>query len=220
MPLKKSQISSLIKKREIWILRGNYILVLLGLIWLKTGSLIPRELVFYFTFFILTCPPFLHALLRKEDPLFGEFWSWSKKTLFCLCLGFLLILFFHLALLFYLHNQKEWMYPKDFPYLQILLFQLLWIAFPEEYFFRAYLQQNLEKNYDSQENSFFLALLESSLLFALAHGILRWHWSGLAVFFPSLLFGYAYQKSKALSVPIIIHGFANWGYLWIWAGVK
>ncbi len=53
-----------------------------------------------------------------------------------------------------------------------------------------------------------LANVVSSLLFTLLHIPLQGG-VGLLVFFPSLLFGYVYQRSRNLIVVVLLHALAN-----------
>ncbi len=85
---------------------------------------------------------------------------------------------------------------------------ILFTALPEEWFFRAYFMQRLETFIDNK----WIANGVASSLFTLLHiptqGVM-----GLAVFIPSLVFGYVYQRSKNLLLVVMLHALFNLVYL-------
>ncbi len=94
--------------------------------------------------------------------------------------------------------------------LSFLLTQLLLVALPEEFFFRGYLQSRLGDNIK--------AVVIVSVLFAIGHFITVCLWGshdmGLCVqslltFFPSLVMGYLYLRTRSLWSSIIFHFLAN-----------
>jgi len=89
---------------------------------------------------------------------------------------------------------------------------LLLTALPEEWFFRAYFMTQLERYFASMHNRHtaiaWTANTTASLLFALLH-IPTQGWFGLSVFFPSLFFGWIYQKQKSLTFVIVLHAISN-----------
>ena len=91
-----------------------------------------------------------------------------------------------------------------------ILTQLLLVALPEEVFFRGYLQNKLGNNIKG--------VIIVSLLFAVGHFITLCLGGGhniaicsqaILTFFPSLVMGYLYFKTKTLWASIIFHFFAN-----------
>ena len=112
---------------------------------------------------------------------------------------------------------------------------LVFTALPEEWFFRAYLMLRLEcliqdisqsarvrgiyqkiygnkNNYNEVTFSTLVvkntANITTSVFFALMHLPVQ-GWVGLMVFFPSLLFGWLYQKTSDLFLVILLHGLSN-----------
>ncbi len=87
----------------------------------------------------------------------------------------------------------------------LLFFDALWLlgmtlsAFAEELFFRAYLMKRFSN-------------LRVSLMFVIPHLILNPGILSLLTFFPSLFFGYAYQKTKSLAFVSFLHLFSNLVY--------
>jgi membrane protease YdiL (CAAX protease family) len=87
----------------------------------------------------------------------------------------------------------------------LLFFDALWLlsmtlsAFAEELFFRAYLM----KRYSN---------LEVSLMFVIPHLILYPDILSLLTLFPSLFFGFAYQKTRSLAFVSLLHLVSNLVY--------
>ncbi|WP_121011835.1 CPBP family intramembrane glutamic endopeptidase [Hydrogenivirga caldilitoris] len=75
----------------------------------------------------------------------------------------------------------------------------LGISISEEVFFRGFMMGSLGN-------------LKTSFLFSLAHLIHFPTLNSLLVFFPSLIFGYAYIKSGSILTPILLHFTANLFY--------
>lgn len=92
--------------------------------------------------------------------------------------------------------------------LEILIATLIFVAIPEEWFFRAYLLNRLSL---SMQHAF-LANIITSMFFALLHLPVQ-GLPGLLVFFPSLIFGWIYLRYKDLMLTVMLHGVSN--YLFI-----
>ena len=99
---------------------------------------------------------------------------------------------------------------------EIVLITLLFTALPEEWFFRAYFMKQLENTFfrTSTKNGFFykqsalLSNLFSSGLFALLHTPTQ-GWFGLSVFFPSLFYGWIYQRTSDIVLVVLLHTLSN-----------
>jgi membrane protease YdiL (CAAX protease family) len=105
----------------------------------------------------------------------------------------------------------HWALPSAF-YDQALA-QLLVIALPEEMFYRGYLQSALAAA-DGRTVKVFgarlgVGLLLSSAIFAFGHLLSTPHASRLAVFFPSLLFGWLRARTKGVGSGVIYHALCN-----------
>jgi membrane protease YdiL (CAAX protease family) len=91
--------------------------------------------------------------------------------------------------------------------LYYVIFQLLSVAFPEEFFFRGFLQDSTGRNLKS--------VLMVSLLFAAAHlpmAVFLGEWISLLSFFPSLVMGWLYMKTNNIIPGTIFHLLANLVY--------
>jgi membrane protease YdiL (CAAX protease family) len=90
--------------------------------------------------------------------------------------------------------------------------QMLIIALPEEFFFRGYLQTELDrilgKPYRFLGARFGAGLVIAALLFAVCHtpfgGPAR-----LSVFFPGLLYGWLRARTGTIVVPVLYHAVSN-----------
>jgi membrane protease YdiL (CAAX protease family) len=85
-----------------------------------------------------------------------------------------------------------------------IIFQLLIVSLPEEFFFRGFLQDSIGRD--------FKAVLLVSLLFSIAHlpkAFFLGDWISLLSFFPSLIMGWLYMKTNNILPGTIFHFFAN-----------
>ncbi len=91
--------------------------------------------------------------------------------------------------------------------------QLLMVALPEEAFFRGYLQTALDRQFVTKVRilgaEVGLGLLISSAIFAVGHVLTRPHPERLAVFVPSLLFGWMRARTGGVGAPIAFHALCN-----------
>ena len=91
--------------------------------------------------------------------------------------------------------------------------QLLVIALPEEAFYRGYLQSALDEVWKPRLR--FLGaelgpgLLVTSALFALGHLSTEFNVTRLAVFFPSLAFGFLRSRTRGVGAGIVFHALCN-----------
>lgn len=91
--------------------------------------------------------------------------------------------------------------------------QLALIALPEEAFYRGYLQTRLDDAWAARLRILGapvgLSLVLTSAIFALGH-VLTIHDAGrLAVFFPSLLFGWLRVRTRGVGASIVFHASCN-----------
>lgn len=93
--------------------------------------------------------------------------------------------------------------------LLIVLTQLVLVAFPEEYFYRGYLQSGFDKFFGSSRKGRVGSILLTSLLFGLGHVFSSLSFARMNVFFPSLLFGWLRNRSKGLGGCIVLHAGCN-----------
>jgi uncharacterized protein len=91
--------------------------------------------------------------------------------------------------------------------------QLLVIALPEEAFYRGYLQTSLERELAPKVSLFGTRLgwgvVLTSAIFALGHLLTELNPTRLAVFFPSLVFGFLRIRSKGIGASVAFHALCN-----------
>jgi membrane protease YdiL (CAAX protease family) len=98
---------------------------------------------------------------------------------------------------------------------QWILYQFFYVAAAEELFFRGYLQGILLRIVESlslrqrQAMAQGLTVVLSAAIFALAHWYVLAAPAALLTFFPGLLFGWLFLRTRSLLAPILFHGFAN-----------
>lgn len=97
--------------------------------------------------------------------------------------------------------------------LDLILGQIFVIALPEEAFFRGYLQTRLDRAWPPPRTlaggAVGPGLLVASAVFALAHVLTQPHPARLAVFFPSLLFGWLRARTGGIGASIVFHAGCN-----------
>lgn len=89
----------------------------------------------------------------------------------------------------------------------LLMYQMLAVSFPEEFFFRGFLQDSIGKS--------FKAILLTSLFFSLSHlpkAIFTGEWATMLSFFPSLIMGWLYMKTNNILPSVVFHFLANLVY--------
>ena len=91
--------------------------------------------------------------------------------------------------------------------------QLLVIALPEEAFFRGFVQTELEPLFEKRVRIFgadiSFALVLASAIFALGHLLTNPVPGRLAVFFPSLLFGWLRTRTRGVGAGVVLHALCN-----------
>jgi uncharacterized protein len=99
------------------------------------------------------------------------------------------------------------------PVLEDVPGQLLMVALPEEAFYRGYLQTALDDCWKRRWNFWggylSVGMLVSSAIFAVGHVLTEPHPNRLAVFFPSLLFGWLRTRTRGVGASIFLHAFSN-----------
>ena len=94
-------------------------------------------------------------------------------------------------------------------------FHLLYVAIPEEFFFRGYLQGRVHDALREHSGNVkaYIPLFLSALLFSFSHFVLSPGVFALLTFFPALVFGYLRKYTGSLIAPVIFHWECN--MLWI-----
>ncbi|MCA9520149.1 MAG: CPBP family intramembrane metalloprotease [Myxococcales bacterium] len=97
--------------------------------------------------------------------------------------------------------------------LYFILIQFALVAVPEELFYRGYVQSRLaqldRRTWTVLGAEIGPSILYTSLLFALGHFLVDWNPARLAVFFPSLLFGWLRQRTGSIGAAVVFHALSN-----------
>lgn len=98
-------------------------------------------------------------------------------------------------------------------FLNILAFNIIAVALPEEYFYRGFLQPLILKSstfsHWAIKRKVFAAIFIQAIFFAAGHFLVDFNPLRLAVFFPAVVFGFLAFKSGGITAGIIFHAFAN-----------
>jgi membrane protease YdiL (CAAX protease family) len=99
------------------------------------------------------------------------------------------------------------------PSIDLVLGQLLVIALPEEAFFRGYLQSRLDRalppTWSVAGARIGPSLFLTSAIFAIGHLLTLPNPARLAVFFPSLLFGWLRARTGGIGAGFVFHALCN-----------
>lgn len=91
--------------------------------------------------------------------------------------------------------------------------QLLVIALPEEAFYRGYLQTSLERSFEKKLVIWGApvgwGIVITSAIFAVGHLLTELNPARLAVFFPSLVFGFLRSKTRGIGASLTFHAMCN-----------
>jgi len=115
---------------------------------------------------------------------------------------------------------RVWFSPREaldpfalLPSLDLALGQLLVIALPEEAFYRGYLQSRLDRCFTKRWSlggaEIGPSLVITSAVFAAGHLLTLVNPTRLAVFFPSLLFGWLRARTGGIGAAFVFHALCN-----------
>ena len=91
--------------------------------------------------------------------------------------------------------------------IELALYGIVLVALPEEWFFRSWLLIRLNKRLENQNHANIITSIAFALLHIPTQGLF-----GLTTFFPSLFFGWLYQKNNNLNNVILLHAMSNLFY--------
>ena len=95
----------------------------------------------------------------------------------------------------------------------LVLYQIFFVAIPEEFFYRGYMQTRLNevfhRPYLLGGAAFGAALWVTALYFAFGHSLVVLRWWHPAIFFPGLLFGLLRERTGGVLAPAFFHAACN-----------
>jgi membrane protease YdiL (CAAX protease family) len=98
-----------------------------------------------------------------------------------------------------------------------ILYQIMYVAAVEELFFRGYLQSSLLRMVSAASSKYtriwpMATVIISAVVFALAHVILAHSILSALTFFPGVILGWLFLRTRSLIAPILFHALANLSY--------
>lgn len=108
---------------------------------------------------------------------------------------------------------QDWAWPLRAPWLFCQVALLMPVL--EEMVFRGGLQDWISSRWSASWRGVSLANVVTSLVFAAMHLWAHPPLWAASVFFPSLVFGFFYQRHRGLLSPIALHVGYNTGYFWL-----
>jgi membrane protease YdiL (CAAX protease family) len=103
--------------------------------------------------------------------------------------------------------------PKEL--LLTVLYQIFYVAIPEEFFYRGYFQTRLNEIHTKKIQVFGvpmgMGVVYSNLFFAFGHSIVQFQWWHFATFFPGLLFSWSREKNQDILSGALFHASCNIG---------
>ncbi len=105
-------------------------------------------------------------------------------------------------------------WPLNLPPMFMLIgYHLFFVAIPEEFFYRGYLQTRLDETFRPKWNIFGAKLgwgwLITCAIFALGHSLVDFQWWHFAIFFPSLVFGWMRARTGGIIAGAMFHAWSN-----------
>jgi len=93
------------------------------------------------------------------------------------------------------------------------IYQFSYIALPEEFFFRGYLQTRLNRIFGRPFQflgaPFGWGLVMTALIFTLFHFLLSVNLWNAGIFFPALIFGWLREKTDSIAASTLFHALSN-----------
>ncbi len=103
--------------------------------------------------------------------------------------------------------------PEPLEVLKLMGYHVFFVAIPEEFFYRGYVQTRLDEALPPRLRVFGASvgwgLLATCVIFAFGHSIVSFQWWHFAIFFPSLVFGWMRAKTGDVIAGAIFHAWAN-----------
>jgi len=99
-------------------------------------------------------------------------------------------------------------------WLNWVFYQVMYLAVAEEIFFRGYLQSTIQQIFLATSSKYlrgstYWTIIFSAGIFALAHVLLTNNALALVTFFPGIILGWLFLRTKTVISPIIFHALAN-----------
>ncbi len=217
--------SSPARRRVCWELLGLWLFTLLairGVVTLHSATGIP-EVVLAVVPCLFIYVPVLLCRLRGVDsyayrlsiPAFRDTEAWRESLGEAgKVLGIILVpwlIGYHLYQTVIFGFQPGLRLPAEL--FTLVAYQLFFVAIPEEFFYRGYMQTRLNEVLERRFLLFGIpfghGLWITSLLFAFGHSLVVFRWWHFATFFPGLLFGLLRERTGGVMSGAFFHAVCN-----------
>ena len=225
------------QRRKVWFeLMALWlgILLLIRLLVFLYNSLGVHEVVLGAVPLLFIYGPVLLCNVRKTDsyayrlyvPGFSDIQTWLQACKLALMLNVgIWVWFIPLYWLYYTYGMQFFWgieaksfvgtLPKEL--LLTVLYQIFYVALPEEFFYRGYFQTRLNELYPRKWNIWGAQLgmgaVYANLFFAFGHSVVQFQWWHFATFFPGMLFAWAREKSNGVASGALFHACCNIGII-------
>jgi len=184
---------------------------------LRSVPLIAHTLPLWAAGLFLYIPLLLLFMHRQRPEPWGISWRNPRMSL---KLVLLLSLLFLPAFLFFFHcYQSLWLHVKPAPlripagWALMLVYHLLCVAFPEEVFYRGYMQSRLNEAFTGRITvlgaPLGLGWIYTAVLFAIGHFLIDFRPDTLGTLFPGLVFGWLRERTGSIVAPTLFHALCN-----------
>ena len=152
---------------------------------------------------------------RLAIPAFRDWPAWRQAFVLTAKVSLALLVpwlvGYHLYQAFFFHRAPGHHWPPD--YLTLVLYQVFFVAIPEEFFYRGYFQTRLNEVFDRS----FLVLgtpmgwgaVFATLYFAFGHSVVQFQWWHFATFFPGLVFAWMRERTGGVAAGALFHATCN-----------
>ena len=198
------------------------LLLIRGVVSLQRGAGLHEAVLAAVPFLFIYAPVALCQWRRVDSygyhlsiPAFRDLSAWSAALK--LGGGWLLILLipwlagYHAYQTLLFDHSFEGTLPKE-P-LTLVAYQIFFVAIPEEFFYRGYMQSRLNelfpRRFEIWGIRFGHALWITAIIFAFGHSLVVYRWWHFAIFFPGLLFGLLREKSGRVLPGAFFHAGCN-----------
>lgn len=208
---------------ELFVLWIVTLLLIRGVVALQTGAGLPDWVLALVPFLFIYAPVAL-CKWRKVDsygyrlavPAFRNVAAWAEglglglKWMAVILVPWLLG--YHLWQTQVFGLSPDWTrWPEDMA--TLVLYQIFFVAIPEEFFYRGYMQTRLNEVFDRKFLLFGIpfghALWITAIVFAFGHSIVVLRWWHFAIFFPGLLFGLLRERTSGIVAGSFFHAACN-----------
>ena len=150
-------------------------------------------------------------------PAFRDISAWRSSFWECMKLNLIIwppfIVIYHFWNSIFFSKSFVGTLPNEL--LLTILYQLFFVAIPEEFFYRGYFQTRLNDIYPKNWVFFGTPMGKSTIytgiFFAFGHSIVTFQWWHFSIFFPSLLFSYLREKTGGILSSAMFHASCNIG---------